>query len=96
MTFSTGKGTNKQQINIFEQIHAIGRDKCQGFLGLHNFSGADWGEKIVGISKKTWVLMMMMMMMMILPLSVQYSSVQLGTVVYSTVQYSSVQSSTVQ
>ena len=29
--------------------------KCQGFVGLHNFSGADWGGKFVGISKKTWV-----------------------------------------
>ena len=30
----------------------IGHCKCQGF-GLHNFSGADWGGKFVGISKKT-------------------------------------------
>ena len=32
----------------------IGRRKCQGLIGLHNFSGADWGGKFVGISKKTW------------------------------------------
>ena len=23
-------------------------------IGLHNFTGADWGGKFVGISKKTW------------------------------------------
>jgi hypothetical protein len=33
----------------------IGRNKCQGLIGLHNFSGADWGGKFVGITKKTWV-----------------------------------------
>ena len=33
----------------------IGQRKCQGFIGFHNFSGADLGGKFVGISKKTWV-----------------------------------------
>ena len=33
----------------------IRRWKCQGLIGLHNFSGADWGGKFVGINKKTWV-----------------------------------------
>ena len=32
----------------------IGTRKCQGFIGLHNFSGADWGGSFVGIIKKTW------------------------------------------
>ena len=30
----------------------IGTRKCQGFIGLHNFSGAEWGRNFVGISKK--------------------------------------------
>ena len=55
LTFSTGKGTTKREIDIFERVQILGCHKCQGLLGLHNFSGADWGEKIVGISKKTWV-----------------------------------------
>lgn len=33
----------------------IGRLKCHGLIGLHNFSGADWGGQFVGITKKTWV-----------------------------------------
>ena len=32
----------------------IGIRKCQGFIGLHNFSGAEWGGKFVEITKKTW------------------------------------------
>ena len=30
------------EIDIFKQIQVIGCHKCQGFLGLHNFSGAGW------------------------------------------------------
>ena len=32
----------------------MGTRKCQGFIGLHYFSGADWGGKFVGINKKIW------------------------------------------
>lgn len=55
LKFSTGKGTKKREIDIFERVQVIGCHKCQGLLGLHNFSGADWGGKFVGKSKKTWV-----------------------------------------
>jgi len=37
-----------------ERVRVIGHHKCQGLIGLHNFSGAEWGGKFVGISKKTW------------------------------------------
>ena len=40
---------------MVELVRAIGCRKCQGLIGLHNFSGADWGGKFVGITKKTWV-----------------------------------------
>ncbi len=55
LKFSTGKGTKKREIDIFTRVQSIGRHKCQGLLGLHNFSGADWGGKFVGVSKKTWI-----------------------------------------
>ena len=42
-------------IDIRQWVEAIGASKAQGLIGLHNFSGADWGGKFVGISKKTWV-----------------------------------------
>ena len=29
--------------------------KSKGLIGLHNFTGADWGGKCVGISKETWI-----------------------------------------
>ena len=38
-----------------ERASVLGHLKCQGLVGLHNFTGADWGGKFVGISKKTWV-----------------------------------------
>ena len=28
----------------------IGRHKCQGLIGFHNFLGADWGGKFVGLT----------------------------------------------
>lgn len=40
---------------MVKTVQIIGHQKCQGLIGLHNFSGADWGGKFVGISKKTWV-----------------------------------------
>ena len=48
----TGKGTKKLEIDVFEHVQAIGYRKCQGLLGFHHFSGADWGGKFVGITKK--------------------------------------------
>lgn len=55
LKFHTGKGKKKQEIYIFERVQVIGRRKYQGLLGLHNFSGADWGGRFIGISKKSWV-----------------------------------------
>lgn len=36
-----------------ERVRVIGPSKCQGLMGFHDFSGADWCGKFVGISKKT-------------------------------------------
>ena len=55
LTFQTGKGSKSRKINVVERVQAIGCNKCQGLIGLHNFSGADWGGKFVGISKMRWV-----------------------------------------
>jgi len=38
-----------------KRVQVIGRRKCQGLIGLHNFAGDDWDVKFVGITKKTWV-----------------------------------------
>ena len=37
------------------RVNVIGKERCKGFIGLHHFSGADWGGKFVGITKKRWV-----------------------------------------
>jgi len=55
LNFLTGKGDKYRSINIRECLSVIGREKCQGLIGFHNFTGADWGGKFVGISKKSWI-----------------------------------------
>ena len=55
LKFLTGKGTNYRRIDVIQRVQAIGIRKCQGLIGLHHFTGADWGGKFVGITKKTWV-----------------------------------------
>ena len=54
LEFITGKGTKSRVIDVVERVKMIGSPKCQGLIGLHNFSGADWGGKFVGITKKRW------------------------------------------
>ena len=51
----TGKGRTYREIDVIERLRVIGTRKCQGFVGLHNFSGANWGGKFVSKSKKMWV-----------------------------------------
>ena len=47
----TGKSAMYREIDVVERVRAI----CQGLIRLHNFSGADWEGKFVGITKKTWI-----------------------------------------
>ena len=49
------RGRKYREIDVVERVRAIGRHKCQGLVGLHNFSGADWRGTFVGYTKKTWV-----------------------------------------
>jgi hypothetical protein len=51
----TGKGSTYREIDVLERVRALGVEKCQALIGFHNFTGADWGGKMVGISKKTWM-----------------------------------------
>ncbi len=55
LKFLTGKGSKHREIDVCERVHVIGRQKSTALLGFHNFTGADWGGKFVGITKKTWV-----------------------------------------
>jgi len=38
---------------VGDRVAAIGRQKSKGLIGLHHFTGADWGGKFVGVSKKS-------------------------------------------
>ena len=49
--FLTGKGRKHREIDIIKRVQMIGTQKSKGFIGLHNFSGADFGWKFVGITE---------------------------------------------
>ena len=51
----TGKGAKHREIDICERVKAVGMHKSRALLGFHHFTGADWGGKFVGLSKKTWM-----------------------------------------
>ena len=55
LTMLTGTGARYREVDIRERVEAIGKRKAKALIGLHNFTGADWGGKFVGLSKKTWV-----------------------------------------
>lgn len=52
LLFITGRGNNRRSIDVKERYSAVGKEKSKGLLGLHAFSGADWGESLYGVSKK--------------------------------------------
>ena len=42
-------------IDIRDNVGWLGIRKSQVLIGLHYFIGADWGEKMIGIGKATWI-----------------------------------------
>ena len=55
ITFFTGRATKQREIDAVDRVQVVGKPKCRGLIGLHNFSGADWGGKFVEISKRAWI-----------------------------------------
>jgi hypothetical protein len=55
LAFVTGRGAKRRRIDLIECVKSLGSKKSKGLVGFHNFTGADWGGKFVGISKKTWI-----------------------------------------
>ena len=51
----TGKFKGKSSVDVVERVQVLGTAKARGLVGFHNFTGADWGGKFVGISKETWM-----------------------------------------
>ncbi len=50
-----GKSKLERKININECCKSIGKIKAVSLLGLHVFSGANWGGNFFGISKNKWI-----------------------------------------
>ena len=46
---------SKRTIDIHARCSAVGSKRSKGLLGLHAFTGADWGGKFAGISKSRWI-----------------------------------------
>ena len=42
LTRGRGKGANYKETDVTQEVQAIGMHKCQNFIGLHHFTGADW------------------------------------------------------
>ena len=43
------------QLTLLRDVLQLVAKKGKGLLGLHAFSGADWGGKFAGVSKSRWV-----------------------------------------
>lgn len=55
LSLLTRKGGKYRRIDIQEKVKALIKEKSRAVIGLHNFSGADWGGKLAGIVKQTWI-----------------------------------------
>ena len=51
----TGNYSGNSRVDILDRVAAIGEKKAKGLVGFHNFTGADWSGKFVGITKDTWL-----------------------------------------
>ena len=51
----TGRGKFYRTIDVKERCVVIGPEKSKSLIGLHNFTGADWGGKFFNISKMKWI-----------------------------------------
>ena len=51
----TGRGKFYRTIDVKEGCVVIGSEKSKALIGLHNFSGSNWGGQLFNISKKAWI-----------------------------------------
>ena len=57
LRFITGKNTKntlRRVVDVKSRVNVLGKSKAKALIGFHNFTGADWGGKFVGISKQRW------------------------------------------
>ena len=44
-----------EAINLNTVCESIGKEKASGLVGVHSFTGSDWGGKFTSISKNKWI-----------------------------------------
>ena len=55
INFITRQGKFHRTITFNDKCASIGLQKPKALIGLHALSGANWGGKFFGISKKMWI-----------------------------------------
>lgn len=50
-----GRGKSSRVLDIEECCRKLGSRKCNALLGMHTFTGSDWGGKFSGITKRKWM-----------------------------------------
>ena len=49
-----GKAKKPKLIDVVKRVNCIGKEKSQGLVGMHNYTGNDFGHKSVRLSKERW------------------------------------------
>ena len=50
-----GRGKSFRVLDIKECCRKLGSRKCNPLVGMHTFTGSDWGGKFSGITKRKWM-----------------------------------------
>ena len=50
-----GRGKSSRVLDIEECCRKLGSRKCNALVGMHAFTGSDWGGKFSGITKRKWM-----------------------------------------
>ena len=46
---------SEKEINVIKRVKVLGSENSRALIGFYNFTGADWGGKLVGITKERWM-----------------------------------------
>ena len=49
-----GKGRALKPIDVVDRVKSIGMERSRGLVGMHQFTGNDYGAKFVGVTKDRW------------------------------------------
>ena len=49
------KSVSQKVIDVIESVEVLGSQIPRALIGFHNFAGADWDGKFVGIATERWI-----------------------------------------